>query len=275
MLGLGVAVLGYVGKEQRIQWPLLLGGVLLVYAARPELAAVLLASMLVGQVFSLTGRWTLSKVLQTAVFAIAALYGLQYATAYMGIESWDAEGVQSYIETDPSRRATGKTNVTAVGISILQTPIAVGNVLLRPFIWEARNIMVLLSSLEVLGFLIIVLIRRRNLARALRSWRSDRLLRLAVIFSVLYPAGLGMMVVNMGIIARQRVLLFPFLFILLEAQPRAARIIASRRRSHRVAGTTYSPPVEQVSKTSSSLPAPGTSLSRTSIAVDSHAMTND
>jgi hypothetical protein len=230
MLGLGISVMGFVGKHKKIQWPLMLGGGLLVYAVRPELAAVLAASMLLGQWFSLTGRWTVQKVIQTLVFTAIALYGLRFATSYMGIQEWGLEGLQSYVETDPSRRALGKTNVTAIGVSLLQTPLAAVNVFFRPFPWEVTNIMVLASSLEVIGFLILVAMRRHNLVRSFRHWRSDRLLRLAVIFTVLYPVALGMMVVNMGIIARQRVLLFPFLFVLLEAQPRVAGAIAKRTR---------------------------------------------
>jgi hypothetical protein len=275
MLGLGVTVLGFIGKQERIRWVLMLSGMFLIYAVRPELAAVLVASMLLGQWFSLTGRWTFQKVIQTLVFTVAALYTLRFATSYMGIEEWGAEGVQSYVETDASRRATGKTNVTAVGVSLIQAPVAMVNVLLRPFPWEATNVMVLASSLEVIGFLIIVGMRRRNLIRSLRSWRSDRLLRLAVIFTVLYPVGLGMMVVNMGIIARQRVFLFPFMFLLLEAQPRVRQAVAHNRRSNRRSPAKgQSPPVGQVSSTSDSLPAPGTSLSRTSTPVDSQARTN-
>jgi hypothetical protein len=230
MLGLGATVMGFVGNRQKIQWPLMLGGGLLVYAVRPELAAVLAASMLLSQWFSLTGHWTVQKVIQTLLFTVIALYGLRFATSYMGIEEWGLEGLESYVETDPSRRALGRTNVTAVGISLLQTPLAAGNVFFRPFPWEVTNIMVLASSLEVIGFLVLVVIRRRNLMRSLRHWRSDRLLRLSVIMTVLYPAALGMMVVNLGIIARQRVLLFPFLFVLLEAQPHVKQAIANRKR---------------------------------------------
>ncbi len=54
---------------------------------------------------------------------------------------------------------------------------------------------------------------------AVRTWRSHALLRIAVPFILVYTASLGLMVVNLGIIARQRIFLFPFLFLLLEAAP--------------------------------------------------------
>jgi hypothetical protein len=45
------------------------------------------------------------------------------------------------------------------------------------------------------------------------------MLRLAVPFILVYSITLGMLIANLGIIARQRVFLFPFLFLLVEAVP--------------------------------------------------------
>jgi hypothetical protein len=110
--------------------------------------------------------------------------------------------------------------VGAVEIGIAGVPLAAINVLFRPFPWEADNIMVLVSSLEILGFWCIAWLRRKRLLASLRHWRTDPLLRLSLPFILVYSIALGMMMSNMGIIARQRVFLFPFLFLLLEAAPR-------------------------------------------------------
>jgi hypothetical protein len=77
--------------------------------------------------------------------------------------------------------------------------------------------MVLLASLEILGLWLLVVFRHRQLLKVLKNWRSDRLVRLAIVFIVLYAIPLGTLLVNVGIIARQRVFLFPFMFLLLEA----------------------------------------------------------
>jgi hypothetical protein len=39
------------------------------------------------------------------------------------------------------------------------------------------------------------------------------------VFVVLYAVALGLMLTNLGIIARQRIFLFPFLFVLLQGVP--------------------------------------------------------
>ncbi len=67
---------------------------------------------------------------------------------------------------------------------------------------------------------VIVWFRRKSLWQSLRHFRSDRLLRVAVPFILVYSITLGMIIANLGIIARQRVFLFPFFFILVEAVPR-------------------------------------------------------
>ena len=53
----------------------------------------------------------------------------------------------------------------------------------------------------------------------LKNWRADRFLRFSIPFILTYSVLLGMLMVNLGIIARQRVFLFPFLFLLLHAAP--------------------------------------------------------
>ena len=55
-------------------------------------------------------------------------------------------------------------------------PIALVNILTRPWPWEARNAMALLSSLEILGLWAIVFYRRKNFFHALKTWRSNPLL---------------------------------------------------------------------------------------------------
>jgi hypothetical protein len=107
--------------------------------------------------------------------------------------------------------------------------MAMINVLTRPWPWEARNATSLLAALELLMFWGILWYRRKNLKRALANWRSDPLLRIAVPFIVIYSVSLGLLVVNLGIIARQRVFLFPFLFLFIEAMPAIARKRAARR----------------------------------------------
>ncbi|MGH7926213.1 MAG: hypothetical protein ACREQV_00255, partial [Candidatus Binatia bacterium] len=228
LMGLGLAVCAFVGRRDHINWPLLVGALFLVFAVRPQVAGVLLAALVLAQWLGFKGRWTASRIAQSVLLLIVGIAGISHSMSSIGIEEFDVEGVESYVTDDPSRRTTGGTSVDKVKLGLRGVPVAIANVLFRPFPWEATNPMVLLSSLEVLALWLLVLFRHRQLLTALKSWRSDRLVRLAIAFILLYSIPLGMMLVNVGIIARQRIFLFPFLFLLLEAT--ASRAGEYRRR---------------------------------------------
>jgi hypothetical protein len=94
--------------------------------------------------------------------------------------------------------------------------------------------MMLMSAVEIAGLWLIIWFHRRHLIAAIRSWRSNRLITLTLAFIVAYSIGLGMMMSNLAIIARQRIFLFPFIFILLHAVPARRRVLANRPPARRV-----------------------------------------
>jgi hypothetical protein len=154
---------------------------------------------------------------------VAGLAGIYVALQFTGIDGFDSEGVQSYLEDNKGRSVGGGSQMEAASVGLAGIPAALGTILFRPFLWEVRNAMVLITALEIMGFWAIVLYRRRTFLTALRYWRHDRLLRVAIPFILVYSVTLGMVMGNMAIIARQRIFLFPFLFLLVEAVPAMAR----------------------------------------------------
>jgi hypothetical protein len=229
LLGVGLVVSGFFGQRGRKHWPTLFFGTFLVFAVRPQVCAVLLFSLVLAHWLSIGGRWTPRKVTQGVVILTLGSAGILQGMSLSGVESFDVEGIQDYMETDQAR-STGGSSVGTVDIGLTGVPMAFLNIVARPFIWEAGNVMALVSALEVLLFWSIVWYRRRNLRRALHEWRLHPMLRLAVPFVLIYSVSLGLMVVNLGIIARQRIFLFPFLFLLLEAAPAAGQSIHRRGR---------------------------------------------
>lgn len=221
MFGLGLAVWGFIGKRGVINWPLLAAGTFMIFAVRPPLAAVWIFSCVVAHWLPARGGWTTKAVLQGIGILALGFVGMSYTFSQMGIDP-TFEGIQEYLETNAGA-AEGNSAIEEVGPGISGIPMAIVNILMRPFIWEVGNLMMLFSALETLALWVIVIRRRRSLAYALRNWRANRLLRLAVIFIPLYSALIGMLFVNLGIIARQRVFIFPFLFAMLETAPAPPR----------------------------------------------------
>jgi hypothetical protein len=225
LMGLGLCLWGFSGRGGRLHWPLLALGLFFVFAIRVQVAAVLVTAMLLAQWLSVGGRWTVGRVAQGAAILVVGLVTLQLALGHMGIEGFSADGVQGYLEENTGRgySETRGSSIDGAAVGIRGIPVALVNILLRPFPWEARNLQMLITAVEIMAFWAIVWVRRANVLLVLRSWRSDRLLRLALSFVLVYSVTIGMLFSNMGIIARQRIFLFPFLFLLVEAVPRLLR----------------------------------------------------
>lgn len=248
VLGIGLATLGFVGVRGRIRLLPLLGGLAILISVRPQVAAVFVVCA--GLAHWLTGRgsWSFGRVLQGSVILAIGLTTVWYSGRALGIGSFDAEGLHEYVLAEPGRRLGGGSSIEAVPVGWSAAPLAAINVLLRPFPWEVDNAVMLLSSAEITGLWLLLWWRRRKVATAVGNWRSNRFIAFALAFSLIYAIALGMMLSNLAIIARQRIFVFPFLFLLMAVpagqRARAARAsvgpAASRRDQLVVTGGVHS-----------------------------------
>ncbi|CAN5908630.1 hypothetical protein BH23GEM7_BH23GEM7_20200 [soil metagenome] len=220
LLGIGLSIAGFIGRKERINWLLLGLGMFFIFGIRPQVGAVVILSLVLGHWLSIGGRWNVQKAFQGVIILGAGLVGIWFAMQQIGAGGFDIEGVQSYLEDQTGSGSGGGSAIEEVGTGWANIPLALVNIFFRPFPWEAHNLMALFSAIEIWGMWVIVWFRRKTLWQALRHFRSDRLLRVAVPFILVYSVTLGMIIANLGIIARQRVFLFPFFFILVEAVPR-------------------------------------------------------
>ena len=233
LCGLGTAVAGYVGRRGRTQWPLLALGLALVFAVRPQVAGVAAVCMALAELLGRNPFQSLGAAVRSAVVIAFGVGLLAVAAREVGISEYDLTEFDSYIAESSSRRAGGDTDVEAVSANLSGAPIAIANVLFRPFVWESASPFVLVAALEIVGLWGLLLVRRARLLETLRSWPDNRLVRLAVIFVFLYSLALGLMVINVGVIARQRVFLIPFLFVLISETPLRAPANPTVRRAPR------------------------------------------
>ena len=99
----------------------------------------------------------------------------------------------------------------------LWLPLGLVTVLLRPFPWEASNWLVFLQSGESVLLLGLLTWRLKNIASNLLNLLRNPYLMYVIVFMVLNVVALST-VSNFGLLSRQRVIIFPFLFVLLAAQ---------------------------------------------------------
>jgi len=224
---LGLAVWGYAQLPRVAAWPALVIGLLLAGLVRPHIAAVAVAAMAVGAILrkdqaGLTGKW----YFQLLFFAGAVALTFYLSAGALGIES--LESAVERVEEQAGYSDTGGSAVGAIGVSPAQIPNAFVRALFRPFVWEAGSAFMMLSALEVVVMVAAIIWRRKQFWASLRSWRSHRLMAFSVAFVVLYALMLGFSMSNLAIIARQRTLLLPMLFLLLQGREESAPQVARR-----------------------------------------------
>lgn len=219
LLCIGLAVAGHVGSGRSPNWGLFGLGVGLAFCVRPHVAAVLVGAALASNWLTTRQLRTPADVVRLVAVAVLSLVVGLSALQRMGIEQVDLEGVQEFMEHRADLTTTGGSAIGTSGGGLADAPMAFVNILFRPFPWEAHHPLALFASLEMVLFWLLVWRRRKALRGVLKDWRKSRLLTFSLVFALGYILMIGLVFHNLGIIARQRVLVFPFLFLLLEATP--------------------------------------------------------
>jgi hypothetical protein len=220
-----------VGQRGRIQWVPLVGGLALALAIRPHLAGVLAFAVLVAE-------WTARKstprqVVQVLLVSALSVSLLVVALRTLGLSRPDPGEFEAFVMQAAHQSNDGGSAFERSSGLAAAIPMAFVNTLVRPLVIEANNPMVLASSIEMMAFWGLVFARRRQLAAMMRSWQTNRLLRMMVPFALFYILMIGVTFQNFGIIARQRTLVMPALLVVLAGLPAAEvrRKVTHLRRS--------------------------------------------
>lgn len=221
LCGVGLATLGFVGKRGRTGWLTMGLGVLLVFCIRPQVAATLAFALVAGHWLGAARRPTFVSVLQGLVLLGLGVATVAMAGGALGFTLFNPDEVEGYLD---SRAGAMNYGGSALGVESVSPWMAPINVLFRPFLWEARGMTALLSAVEVVALWGLAWYRRREIRAFVRMHRRSRVFWMAVLFVLAYSVALGMSLTNMGIIARQRVHILPFLFMLFAGVPRRQNV---------------------------------------------------
>ncbi|MES1182701.1 MAG: hypothetical protein ABUL60_02745 [Myxococcales bacterium] len=216
LLAAGLTVYGYVGKAGSIRWIPMVLGITIAATIRPHVGAVLAASVVTAEY---TGPGTLFTPKRVGALLVAlAITGLalRAGLAQLGLEDADLEGVQEHFEMRSVGTMHGGSQIElATGWKAV--PVGLITILMRPFPWEARGIQ-LLSALEIWTFWGAVVWQRKSALAFLSAWRTHRILRFALPFTGAMALVYGMAFANLGIIARQRAVILPFMLLLVSVR---------------------------------------------------------
>jgi hypothetical protein len=100
----------------------------------------------------------------------------------------------------------------SIGSMIKLAPQAIGTSLFRPFLWEARNPVMLLSALEA-GFFLFFTLRifwRTGIKRTFAIIGQTPILLFCFVFALVFSASVGITSANFGTLVRYKIPMIPF-----------------------------------------------------------------
>ena len=214
-----------------------LPGVWLTYVVRAHLLGLSLLAMAFAYVF---GRQKanpnaspggLAKPIGIVIVVLLAAFGVTKGAARLHIAALTPAAVQSELQaTSVSTTQEGSAYQTNVSLSPLRLPQDAITVLLRPFPWEVQSKNQILASLEGIGLVAFMFIRRKSIALSLRKILEVPFLFYAwilTLLNVLLFQAFG----NFGLLVREKSIMLPALYILLALDWRKSRQMDEERRA--------------------------------------------
>ncbi|MFM7685644.1 MAG: hypothetical protein ACKPDI_06950 [Actinomycetota bacterium] len=224
-------------------------GVIGAANVRPHISAIWSAGIIVALVATLTmGRRLQGSGSRTGTFVLLAFAAIAFvAVSSSALRFLDPKGeavdarplidrVDAIFSSTEARTDTGGSTFEGVTISSpIDWPYAIVRTLTRPLLTEVNSFTEFLPGVEITAFVVLALIGWRRLANIPRLMRTTPYLWFAL--SVLVMFGLAFSVFrNLGLLARQRSLVAPFMVLLVclpQWQPlvRARPALPSKRKA--------------------------------------------
>lgn len=236
-------------KKRKVKYILcIIGAILIFIYIKPYFFFALLPGSLVWMNFYRLSRIQnpilklMAVPLLLSITVMLVIFVLDFFGQYLGEYSLDfilAKAAKTQQDLVREAYGTNSYNIgefepTIPGI-LSKTPAALNMAFFRPFIWDARNAMMILSGLETLfmmGFSIYILIRVK-FSTLFKSLFSNPLLIFCFLFALFFAFSVGLTTANYGALARLRIPCIPFylcsLFILYELNKTSFRRRSSGR----------------------------------------------
>jgi hypothetical protein len=228
MFSLGIAAYGVAKILTNAMWRgLIICGVGLWAAGmlRPHMAALVAVSLAVAVITrkSRTELRELTPIVKGGaivfVAVLAAILVVRTDRFLQGNGIDTSGGVDSTLSDVQSRTSEGGSSfVPSIVDSPTSAPLATVTVLFRPFVFETDNVQGLLAAIEGTALMILCLVRFRWAWAAIRSLRRQPYVVFCLVYTVLFIVAYSSYA-NFGLLARQRVQLYPLFLVLLSIPP--------------------------------------------------------
>lgn len=226
LFGLGLFATGAARVfTQQSRGLLFLGaGVVATGMVRPHVTVIALSAFTLAFIFVRGRRGRSLSPLLTLVTVASIAGAAAFASGPLEqLLPRSDEGFSAVLEATGERTSQGGSEIeVSTPNSPLEYPQAFLTVMFRPLPFEVRTFTQFLSSLESAALLTLVIIWRRRIFGAISQILSDPYLRFAILYTLAFAFAWSS-VGNLGIIARQRVQVLPFLLIFLCWSPVVTR----------------------------------------------------
>jgi hypothetical protein len=152
-----------------------------------------------------------------AAIGAITLLAIRQVSAFFGIDEFNLDTATETLEQSGERTADGGSEFEGGGASLRNIPMNVVTVLFRPFAFEVSNLQALLAALEGTILLVLFVLALPRLRTIRRRLRTQPYITYCITYTILFCYMFSSFQ-NFGILARQRVLVFP-LFLALLALP--------------------------------------------------------
>lgn len=209
---LGVGIICNSFRRNAINYFLMALGIGIVYAFRPPVAYMIIFAIAALYIFNLKDSF-LMKIVKVMAGVAIVVFMLEYLGSEWRIEEFDAESIEQFQQNTLRNNYYGSGALDEKGGGLASIPQGIIDVLARPFIWETRDITTFLASIEITFMVVTLWIRRRSVALFFKSMLNTPLSTFIGSFVIIYVISAGLFENNIGLIARHRSILFPFLFL--------------------------------------------------------------
>lgn len=261
VLLLGLVALGAarVLTGRKVAWGiawLALGGVLMAQI-RPHLllmaAAALAGSQFARPEGSPGAKGIAVRLVLLAVLVPVLVNGVSRLDEFTGSSGEESESLASSLDSTIARTEIGGSAFTPTPVRTpIDIPAATITVLYRPFVFEARNPVVLVSAMEGMLLLVLTALALRWIWRVFPAMYRSPFAAFCGVFILGYVVAFSN-IANAGILSRQRTQLYPMLMLLvaiayeihrlaLDDRPVEQELAVARER-RRAASRLLTPPV--------------------------------
>lgn len=193
------------------KWTGIIISLALSFSLRPHITLFLAAGF--GIAFVLDGKLrAYQKGLLIFVFLISSSFIFSYVLSFAKIDAADAVSIQQFSSTKASDLSAGAGS--GVDISGYPYPLKLATFLFRPLFFDIHNLIAVIASFENLFLIFLTL--KFIAAKPIRLLRkSNYIITGSLIFFIIGSMAFALILGNLGIMLREKNMLFPAYFITL------------------------------------------------------------